>query len=144
MKARRSRLRKFGMQYRSVRENGPDRGVRTLPADILRPQVCSNDDLSFLMDAHDGLPGAIAQRAGFKGLWASGSLGYRDANEASWSQLVEVVERIVGSTELLVLVDGDSGFGNLNNARLLARRVGSRIGVSVSTQKRLLHWTTGN
>lgn len=43
------------------------------------------------------------------GLSASGlsiarSLGYRDANEASWSQLVQSVERMVDSTELAVLV----------------------------------------
>ncbi len=80
------------------------------------------------MEAHDGLSARIAERAGFKGLWASGlsiatSLGFRDANEASWSQLVESVERIVDSTELPVLVDGDGGFGNFNNARLLARKL---------------------
>ncbi|APG14877.1 phosphoenolpyruvate phosphomutase [Bradyrhizobium japonicum] len=80
------------------------------------------------MEAHDGLSARIAERSGFKGLWASGlsiasSLGYRDANEASWSQLVESVERIVDSTELPVLVDGDGGFGNFNNARLLARKL---------------------
>ncbi|WFU45244.1 isocitrate lyase/phosphoenolpyruvate mutase family protein [Bradyrhizobium sp. CB82] len=91
------------------------------------------------MEAHDGLSGAIAQRAGFKGLWASGlsiasSLGYRDANEASWSQLVDVVERIVDSTELPVLVDGDSGFGNFNNARLLARKLRQRGAAGVALQ----------
>ncbi|WP_404536914.1 isocitrate lyase/phosphoenolpyruvate mutase family protein [Bradyrhizobium ottawaense] len=69
------------------------------------------------------------------GLWASGlsiasSLGYRDANEASWSQLVQSVERMVDSTELAVLVDGDGGFGNSTmlacshaNFVRLARRV---------------------
>ncbi|SFK16414.1 phosphoenolpyruvate phosphomutase [Bradyrhizobium sp. Gha] len=80
------------------------------------------------MEAHDGLSAGIAERAGFKGLWASrlsiaSSLGFRDANEASWSQLVESVERIVNSTELPVLVGPDGGFGNFNNARLLARKL---------------------
>ncbi len=90
------------------------------------------------MEAHDGLSAAIAKRSGFKGLWASGlsiasSLGYRDANEASWTQLVESVERIVDSTALPVLVDGDGGFGNFNNARLLARKLrqGGAAGVSL-------------
>nr|WP_271553776.1 isocitrate lyase/phosphoenolpyruvate mutase family protein [Bradyrhizobium sp. CCBAU 45394] len=55
-------------------------------------------------------------------------MGYRDANEASWSQLVDVVERIGDSAELPVLVDGDSGFGNFNNARLLARKLCQRGG----------------
>ncbi|WP_213291224.1 isocitrate lyase/phosphoenolpyruvate mutase family protein, partial [Bradyrhizobium sp. sGM-13] len=90
-------------------------------------------------EAHDGLSGAIAERAGFKGLWASGlsiacCLGYRDANEASWSQLVDVVERIVDSTKLPVLVDGDNGFGNFNNARLLARKLSQRGAAGVALE----------
>ncbi|MCP3475654.1 phosphoenolpyruvate mutase [Bradyrhizobium sp. CCGUVB1N3] len=106
---------------------------------MLRAQVCSNNELSFLMEAHDGLSGAIAKRAGFKGLWASGlsiacSLGYRDANEASWSHVVDVVERIVDSTALPVLVDGDGGFGNFNNARLLARKLRQRGAAGVALE----------
>jgi len=96
-------------------------------APSLRDLILSND-LSFLMEAHDALSAAVARRAGFRGLWASGlsissSLGYRDANEASWTQVVDVVERIVDVARIPVLVDGDSGFGNFNNARLLARKL---------------------
>lgn len=93
----------------------------------LRRMIASSE-LAFAMEAHDGLSAAIAERAGFKALWASGlsissSLGYRDANEASWSQVVDVVERITDTVDIPVLVDGDSGFGNFNNARLVARRL---------------------
>ncbi|OBP78230.1 phosphoenolpyruvate mutase [Mesorhizobium loti] len=93
----------------------------------LRRMIASGE-LAFAMEAHDGLSAAIAERAGFKALWASGlsissSLGYRDANEASWSQLVDVVERISDTVDIPVLVDGDSGFGNFNNARLVARKL---------------------
>jgi phosphoenolpyruvate phosphomutase len=113
---------------RTEAANGSRHKTALNVADRLRGLVCSNHELSFLMEAHDGLSVAIAERAGFKGVWASGlsiscSLGYRDANEASWTQLVDVVERMVDSTELPVLVDGDSGFGNFNNARLLARKL---------------------
>ncbi|WP_024510017.1 phosphoenolpyruvate mutase [Bradyrhizobium sp. ARR65] len=106
---------------------------------MLRDEICSTSDVSFLMEAHDALSGAIAKRAGFKGLWASGlsiasSLGYRDANEASWTQLVDVVERIVDSTELPVLVDGDGGFGNFNNARLLARKLHQRGAAGIALE----------
>src|ERR1700741_3957835 len=111
--------------------NGSRQKAALNVADRLRNLICSNHELSFLMEAHDGLSVAIADRAGFKGLWASGlsistSLGYRDANEASWTQLVDVVERMADSTTLPVLVDGDSGFGNFNNARLLARKLMQR------------------
>ncbi|PDQ19931.1 phosphoenolpyruvate mutase [Mesorhizobium sanjuanii] len=93
----------------------------------LRRMIASSE-LAFAMEAHDGLSAAIAERAGFKALWASGlsissSLGYRDANEASWSQVVDVVERITDTVDIPVLVDGDSGFGNFNNARMVARKL---------------------
>lgn len=106
---------------------------------ILRDEICSKSALSFLMEAHDALSGAIAKRAGFKSLWASGlsiasALGYRDANEASWSQVVDVAERIVDATELPVLVDGDGGFGNFNNARLLARKLHQRGAAGVALE----------
>ncbi|BAB54515.1 phosphoenolpyruvate mutase [Mesorhizobium japonicum] len=109
-------------------------GAELLPATAssttLRELILSND-LTFLMEAHDGLSAAIAERAGFRGLWASGlsiasALGYRDANEASWTQVVDVVERMVDATNIPVLVDGDSGFGNFNNARLVARKLEQR------------------
>ncbi|WP_432288500.1 phosphoenolpyruvate mutase [Aminobacter sp. BA135] len=90
--------------------------------------MIASSELAFAMEAHDGLSAAIAERAGFKALWASGlsissSLGYRDANEASWSQVVDVVERITDTVDIPVLVDGDSGFGNFNNARMVARKL---------------------
>lgn len=88
-------------------------------------------DLAFIMEAHDALSAAVASEAGFKAVWASGlsissSLGYRDANEASWTQIVDVVERMADNCDVPILVDGDSGFGNFNNARLVARKLFQR------------------
>lgn len=45
-----------------------------------------------------------------------------------------MVERIVDSTELPVLVDGDGGFGNFNNARILARRLRQRGAAGVALE----------
>jgi phosphoenolpyruvate phosphomutase len=94
-------------------------------------ELIESDSLTFLMEAHDALSAAVAERAGFKGLWASGlsmasALGFRDANEASWTQLVDVVERMADATGIPILVDGDSGFGNFNNARLAALKLYQR------------------
>lgn len=93
--------------------------------------LLSSSELDFLMEAHDALSAAIVERAGFGGLWASGlsiasSLGFRDANEASWTQVVDVVERMADATTIPILVDGDSGFGNFNNARLAALKLFQR------------------
>ncbi|MGY3131147.1 phosphoenolpyruvate phosphomutase [Bradyrhizobium sp. USDA 4501] len=126
-------------QPHSILANHPERSADLSIAAQLRSEICSSSQLSFLMEAHDGLSAAIAERAGFKGLWASGlsiacSLGYRDANEASWSQLADAIERIVDSTQLPVLVDGDGGFGNFNNARLLARKLHQRGAAGVTLE----------
>ncbi|MCZ7450272.1 phosphoenolpyruvate mutase [Agrobacterium rhizogenes] len=89
------------------------------------------DEPRFVMEAHDGLSAIIARKAGFSSLWASGlgistSLGYRDSNEASWSSVADVVERMAEASGLPVLVDGDTGFGNFNNARIFARSIARR------------------
>jgi phosphoenolpyruvate phosphomutase len=96
--------------------------------------ILDQDSLSFAMEAHDGLSARLAARAGFPVLWASGlsistALGYRDRNEASACEVVRVVERIVECGGVPVLVDGDTGFGDFNNARIFARRV-QRAGAS--------------
>jgi phosphoenolpyruvate phosphomutase len=85
-------------------------------------------DLSFLMEAHNGLSAKIAEEAGFRGLWASGltisaSLGLRDSNEASWTQVLDVLEYMADSTTKPILVDGDTGYGNFNNVRRLIRKL---------------------
>lgn len=56
-------------QSQSFLANGLDRCADSSFAEILRAEICSNPDLSFLMEAHDALSGAIAKQAGFKGLW---------------------------------------------------------------------------
>ncbi|WP_439366231.1 isocitrate lyase/phosphoenolpyruvate mutase family protein [Bradyrhizobium sp. DASA03005] len=50
------------------------------------------------------------------------------------NRLVQSVERMVDSTELAVLVDGDGGFGNFNNARLLARKLRQARAAGVSLE----------
>jgi phosphoenolpyruvate phosphomutase len=87
--------------------------------------------LEFIMEAHNGLSARIVEEAGFKGIWASGlamsaSLGIRDNNEASWSQVLEITEFMCDATSIPILVDADTGFGNFNNARRLARKLEQR------------------
>jgi phosphoenolpyruvate phosphomutase len=111
-----------GAEWVMNNKSADDRNLRRL---------LNSGDVSFLMEAHDALSAAIAEQSGFEGLWASGlsissSLGFRDANEASWTQVVEVVERMCDATNIPILVDGDSGFGNFNNARLAALKLYQR------------------
>ncbi len=93
----------------------------------LRRELTS-PELSFLMEAHNGLSAKIVEEAGFRGIWASGlsisaTLGVRDSNEASWTQVLEVLEFMSDATTIPVLVDGDTGYGNFNNLRRLVKKL---------------------
>jgi len=87
--------------------------------------------LDFLLEAHSGLSSKVVEEAGFSAIWASGlsisaSLGLRDSNEASWTQVLDVLEYMADSTRLPILVDGDTGYGNFNNTRRLVQKLEQR------------------
>jgi phosphoenolpyruvate phosphomutase len=87
--------------------------------------------LDFIMEAHNGLSARIAEEAGFRAIWASGlsisaSLGVRDNNEASWTQVLEVAEFMADATTVPILIDGDTGFGNFNNFRRMVVKLEQR------------------
>ena len=96
----------------------------------LRDMLVSNE-LEFLMEAHNGLSARIVREAGFKGIWASGlaisaQFGVRDNNEASWTQVVDTLEFMADASDLPILLDGDTGYGNFNNVRRLVRKLEQR------------------
>jgi len=89
------------------------------------------NELNFIMEAHSGISSKIVEECGFKGIWASGlsisaQMGVRDCNEASWTQVLEVVEFMSDCTKVPILLDGDTGYGNFNNARRLVRKLEQR------------------
>src|SRR5579864_6269203 len=82
----------------------PDPGTRYRTFDrrqgsraaALRAEIHSTF-MTFLMEAHSGLSAKIVEEAGFPAIWASGltisaSVGLRDSNEASWTQVLDVLE----------------------------------------------------
>lgn len=92
---------------------------------LRRPQ------LTFLMEAHNGMSARIVEDAGFEGIWASGlsistALGVRDRNEASWTQVLEVLEFMADTTSIPILLDGDTGYGDFNNFRRLVKKLCQR------------------
>lgn len=98
--------------------------------------------LTFLMEAHNALSARIAQEAGFPALWASGltisaALGVRDSNEASWTQVLEVLEFMSDATTVPILMDGDSGHGNFNTLRRLIRKLEQRGIAGVCVEDKL-------
>ncbi len=94
-------------------------------------QMLQSDQLEVIMEAHDGLSAKIVEQAGFKGIWGSGltisaSMGVRDNNEASWTQVLEVMEFMSDATTIPILLDADTGYGNFNNVRRLVRKLEQR------------------
>ncbi len=94
-------------------------------------QLLNSPEVEFLLEAHDGLSAKIVEEAGFKGIWGSGlcisaSMGVRDNNEASWTQVLEVLEFMSDATSIPILLDADTGYGNFNNVRRLVRKLEQR------------------
>jgi phosphoenolpyruvate phosphomutase len=93
--------------------------------------LLNKTSLEFLLEAHNGISAKIAEEAGFEGLWASGlalsaQYGVRDNNEASWTQIVDMVEFMADATTIPILLDGDTGYGNFNNMRRLVKKLEQR------------------
>jgi phosphoenolpyruvate phosphomutase len=120
----------------------PSSSIRDFPSGSVRGQsvatrsqklraMLGSPGLEFLMEAHNGLSARIVREAGFKGIWASGlsisaQFGVRDNNEASWTQVVDMLEFMADASDLPILLDGDTGYGNFNNLRRLVRKLEQR------------------
>jgi len=94
-------------------------------------KMLKSDQLEFILEAHNGLSAKIVEEAGFKGIWGSGlaisaALGVRDNNEASWTQVLDVMEFMSDASSLPILLDADTGYGNFNNVRRLVKKLEQR------------------
>ncbi|KEZ77093.1 phosphoenolpyruvate phosphomutase [Salinisphaera hydrothermalis C41B8] len=104
--------------------------------------LLESNRLEFIMEAHNGLSARIVEEAGFAGIWASGlalsaAFGVRDSNEASWTQVLETVEFMADATDVPILLDGDTGYGNFNNLRRLVNKLESRGVAGVCIEDKL-------
>ncbi len=105
-------------------------------------QLLESPQLEFIMEAHNGISARIVEEAGFKGIWGSGlalstQYGVRDNNEASWTQVVEMLEFMSDITQIPILLDGDTGYGNFNNMRRLVKKLEQRAIAGVCIEDKL-------
>lgn len=105
-------------------------------------QLLESAQLEYLMEAHNGISARVVEQAGFKGIWASGlalsaQYGVRDSNEASWTQIVDMLEFMSDITQIPILLDGDTGYGNFNNMRRLVKKLEQRgiAGVAIEDKQ---------
>ncbi len=74
----------------------------------------------------DGLSGLLAKKAGFSVLYASGgaiarAAGFPDLNLLTMTEVCSVISQIVCVTQLPVIADADTGFGNALNVSRTVR-----------------------
>lgn len=87
-----------------------------------------------IVGAHNGMGAKLIEKNGFDGIWASGfeissSFGVPDANILSMSQMIEAATNINDATSLPVILDADTGYGNVNNVMYLVHQL-EKIGIS--------------
>ena len=104
--------------------------------------LLNSDHLEFICEAHNGLSARICEEAGFRGIWASGlclsaQFGVRDSNEASWTQLMDMLEFMSDATAIPIMLDGDTGYGNFNNMRRLVMKLEQRNIAAVCIEDKL-------
>jgi phosphoenolpyruvate phosphomutase len=105
-------------------------------------KILLSPQLEFICEAHNGLSAKIVEEAGFHGIWASGlsisaQFGVRDNNEASWTQVLDNLEFMSDATQIPILLDGDTGYGNFNNMQRLIRKLEQRHIAAVCIEDKL-------
>lgn len=112
-------------------------------------QLLLQDELALMMEAYNGVSAKIVEEVGFQCIWASGfsmstSMGFRDYNELTATQILAIVEYIVGATSLPVLFDGDTGYGDFNDVRHLVRKLCQIgvVGLTIEDMKRKPNFCT--
>lgn len=113
-----------------------------MSASLAFRQLLRSPRLEFAMEAHNGISAKIVEEAGFEAIWAGGlsisaSMGVRDNNEASWTQMLDAFEYITDASSIPVLVDADTGYGNFNNVRRLVRKLEQRNVAAVCIEDKL-------
>ena len=67
-------------------------------------KILKSAKTSFFMEAHNGISAKLVSEHKFDGIWASGltisaSMGLRDVNEMSWSQVCDILNYITLSSD---------------------------------------------
>jgi methylisocitrate lyase len=104
-----------------------DYGDRRHAGDRLRA-LLQRPGILRLPGAHNALAGLLARDAGFEALYVSGaavsaSLGLPDLGILAMEELCAVVRSIARATDLPLVVDGDTGYGEALNVMRLVREL---------------------
>ncbi len=105
----------------------PSQQTAHLPGDILN-QLWQRPGILRLPGAHNALAGLLAKDAGFEALYVSGgaltaSQGLPDLGILTLEELCSNVRSIARATQLPLVVDGDTGYGEAINTMRMVREL---------------------
>jgi 2-methylisocitrate lyase-like PEP mutase family enzyme len=97
-------------------------------------QLVAGTDVVVAPGVYDGLSARLAARAGFPAIYATGggiarSMGYPDLGLLSPREIVDRLANIVEQSDVPVIADADTGYGNALNVRRAVREF-ERAGVA--------------
>ena len=93
--------------------------------------------------AHDAISALLAKKAGFKALYLSGgalssTLGMPDIGIITMEELVNRTKQIVSVTNLPIIVDGDTGYGEVVNVIRLVREIENVGAAAIQIEDQIL------
>lgn len=105
----------------------PERGARTSRTQRLRDMLASRDSTA-VAGAYDGMSALLAKRAGFEALYLSGaalsaSKALPDLGLLTAEDVTRAARDMVRASDLPVLVDCDTGFGEVMNVMRAVREL---------------------
>ena len=116
--------------------------TRTSPGDRLRAML-ARPSIVRAPGAHNALAGLLARDAGFDSLYVSGgavtaSFGLPDLGMLAMDELCLVVRMLSRATDLPLIVDGDTGYGEALNAMRLVRELEDAGAAAVHIEDQVL------
>ncbi len=120
-------------------DSGPP---RISPGDRLR-NLLSQRDIVQMPGAHNGLAARQAAKAGFKALYISGaamsaSMGFADLGIITVDEVCFFIRQVARASALPVLVDGDTGYGEVLNVMHMVRSFEEAGAAAVHLEDQLL------
>ena len=109
----------------------------------LELEILLKSNFLIIPGAHDAISALLAKKAGFKALYLSGgalssSLGMPDIGIITMEELVNRTKQIVSVTNLPIIVDGDTGYGEVVNVIRLVREIESVGAAAIQIEDQIL------
>ncbi|MEP9399676.1 methylisocitrate lyase [Mesorhizobium sp. KR2-14] len=113
------------------------------PAGLRLKELLERDEILQMPGAHNGLASLLAKRAGFEAVYLSGaamsaSMGLPDLGIISVEDVCHFIRQVYRASDLPILVDGDTGFGEALNVMQTVRAFEEAGAAAIQIEDQLL------